>query len=210
MKKDINTHSVGKKQTQIVLIFGFVFDILVLEVFKLENSVCFIGHRKINTTDELKQKVRNTVTQLIENEGIVNFIFGSRSEFNSLCHDIVTQLQEKYPNIKRIVFTCRHEFAILKESKAEIERIHEVIHKEKCSFEDYDEEYEHPTKYSSGRANYVERNQAMIKESDICIFYYDEKYLPPKHKTYDYQPNSGTALAYEFAKQKKKRIINLI
>lgn len=62
------------------------------------------------------------------------------------------------------------------------------------------EEIEYKTKYTSGRVSYVERNQAMINDSDYCIFYYDE----------NYQPKSGTALAYTYAKQKKKQIINIL
>ena len=78
---------------------------------------------------------------------------------------------------------------------------------------DFDAEYEHPTKYSSGRGSYVERNQAMIDDSDICVFYYDENYLPLRRKNSprdisDYQPKSGTRIAYEYAIKKEKRVIN--
>lgn len=73
---------------------------------------------------------------------------------------------------------------------------------------DFDAEYEHPTKYSSGRGSYVERNQAMIDDSDICVFYYDENYLPLRRKNSprdisDYQPKSGTRIAYEYAIKKE-------
>ena len=77
-----------------------------------------------------------------------------------------------------------------------------------------DEEFEHKTKYTSGKASYAERNQAMIDNSDYCIFYYNENYKPQPRKqskrdiTY-YQPKSGTAFAYKYAKQKKKEIINI-
>ena len=51
-------------------------------------------------------------------------------------------------------------------------------------------------------------------ESDICIFYYDENYLPKrrklsKHSISDYQPESGTAAAYRYAVGKNKNIINI-
>ncbi len=61
----------------------------------------------------------------------------------------------------------------------------------------------HKTKYDAGRASYVERNQAMINDSDFCIFYYNKNYIP-KTKT-----KSGTKIAYEYALRKKKNIINL-
>lgn len=76
-------------------------------------------------------------------------------------------------------------------------------------------EVEHKTKYTSGRASYVERNQAMINDSDFCIFYYDENYEPemrkyPKRSIGFYQPKSGTKLAYDYAKQKRKILINML
>ena len=64
---------------------------------------------------------------------------------------------------------------------------------------------------NAGKASYVERNQEMIKKSDFCVIYYDERYLPPRRKNSrreltDYQPKSGTAVAYNYAI--KKKIIN--
>ena len=77
-----------------------------------------------------------------------------------------------------------------------------------------DEEFELKTKYTSGKASYVERNQAMIDNSDYCIFYYNENYKPKPRKQSKrdinyYQPKSGTFLAYKYAQKKKKEIINI-
>ena len=62
---------------------------------------------------------------------------------------------------------------------------------------------------------YVERNQEMINQSNYCIVYYDDNYLPPRRKNSrrdltDYQPKSGTAVAYNYAKRKGVKIINII
>ena len=66
---------------------------------------------------------------------------------------------------------------------------------------------------NSGRASYVERNQAMIDVSDICIFYCDKNYLPNEKHTrrglFAYQPKSGTKVACEYAKKHNKEMINL-
>lgn len=56
----------------------------------------------------------------------------------------------------------------------------------------------------------MERNADMIDKSDVCIFYYDENYLPPRRKNAkraiaDYQPKSGTKIAYDYAQTKKKK-----
>ena len=67
---------------------------------------------------------------------------------------------------------------------------------------------------TKGKAAYVERNYEMIDNSSYCVIYYDENYLPPRRKNsrrdlFDYQPNSGTKLAYDYAVKKGKSIMNL-
>ena len=174
----------------------------------------FFGHRKIEITEELKQKVKEVIEDLIVNHNVLIFLFGSRSDFDYLCHLVVTELKEKYPNIKRIAYTCRSETCTLESERAHWEEVYSYFRKEKVSLLGVEEEFEHKTKYTSGRASYVERNQAMINDSDYCIFYYDENYQPEMRKyskrsiSY-YQPKSGTALAYAYAKQKKKIIFNI-
>ena len=62
---------------------------------------------------------------------------------------------------------------------------------------------------NAGVARYVERNQEMINASDYCIFYYNPDYQPPRRKyskrsVGDYQPKSGTQLAFDYAKQRER------
>ena len=73
----------------------------------------FFGHRDTPQTEQLKQKVRETVERLIVEEGVNTFLFGSRSNFDELCHIVVTELKEKYPHIRRIAYLCKHETACL-------------------------------------------------------------------------------------------------
>ena len=42
-------------------------------------------HRKINETEELKQKLTEVIENLIVHENVDTFLFGSKSEFNDLC-----------------------------------------------------------------------------------------------------------------------------
>lgn len=165
----------------------------------MENSVCFIGHRKINDTPELRKRLQGILLDLVE-KGTVNFIFGDHSAFNGLCYDLVTELKEKYPQIKRIHFRKDYENADDYTMQFLISGFEESICPRGVG--------------NAGRAGYIERNQAMIKESNICIFYYDENYLPPRRKQdkkclTDYQPKSGTAIAYAYAVRKKKTVYNL-
>lgn len=186
-----------------------------MSLVEITYKVCsFFGHRKIGITEELKQKVKAIIEDLIVNHNVLMFLFGGRSDFDYLCHLVVTELKEKYLNIKRIAYTCRSETCTLESERAHWEEVYSYFKKEKVSLLGVEEEFEHKTKYTSGRASYVERNQAMINNSDYCVFYYDETYQPEMRKYSKrsigyYQPKSGTALAYKYAKQKKKAIFNI-
>lgn len=179
-------------------------------------KICsFFAHRKIVITEELKEKVKRVSEDLIVNHNGLTFLFGSRSDFDYLCHLVVTELKEKYPNIKRLSYTCRSETCTLESERAHWEEVYSYFRKEKVTLLGVEEEIEHKTKYTSSRVSYVERNQAMINDSDYCIFYYDENYQPEMRKRSKrcigcYKPKSGTALAYTYAKQKKKQIINIL
>lgn len=54
---------------------------------------CFLGHRKIDETEELKNNLCGIIENLIVNEKIDTFLFGNKSEFDDLCHKIVTDLK---------------------------------------------------------------------------------------------------------------------
>lgn len=177
-------------------------------------SVCFIGHRNAKLTESQLASLQNIIEDLIVNRNVQIFLFGSRSDFDSICHNIVTDLKEKYSFVKRRCYTCRHETCTLESEREYWEELYSKWCKREVYLLGVEEEVEHNTKWTSGKASYIERNQAMIDDSDICVFYYDENYKPEKRKYskhcfYTYQPNSGTQLAYQYAKQKKKEIINV-
>ena len=172
----------------------------VMEDLKL-HSCCFFGHRKINKTPELIERLTKEIEVLISEKDVVIFYFGSKSEFDDLCHKVVTELKKKYPEIKRIYVRSAFQ--------------HIPDWYEDSLLQHYEDTYfpEHMEK--AGRASYVERNQEMINKSDFCVIYYDENYLPPRRKNSrreltDYQPKSGTAVAYEYAMKKNRFIINVI
>lgn len=171
-----------------------------MEALKM-HTCCFFGHRKISCTEELKAKLYNQIEELILNKKVYIFLFGSKSEFDALCLETVSKLKEKYPHIKRIYVRSAFEH-ITEEYKNYL-------------LESYDETYYPEHIKNSGKASYVERNQEMINRSQFCIVYYDENYLPPRRKnsrrdSTDYQPKSGTALAYAYAVKKKCEIINVL
>ena len=164
-------------------------------------SCCFFGHRKINETPELIERLTRTVESIITDKGVNTFYFGSKSQFDDLCHKVVTELKEKHPHIKRIYVRSAFQ--------------HIPDWYEKSLLENNEGTYFPEHMENAGRASYVERNQEMINHSKFCVVYYDENYLPPRRKNgrrdlFDYQPKSGTAVAYDYAVKKKKEIINVL
>ena len=165
-----------------------------------EHTCCFFGHRKIIVTEELTNNLEIAIENLIKNENVDTFLFGSKSEFDRLCLAVTTKLKKKYSHIKRIY--VRAEFPYVDENyKAYIlKRYEDTYYPEKI--------------HGSGRAAYVERNYEMVNNSCFCVVYYDENYMPPKRKNSrkdlaDNQPGSGTKRAYEYALKKGVKIINM-
>ena len=166
-----------------------------------QHSCCFFGHRKIDETAELTERLTRTIEALITEKAITDFYFGSKSEFNSLCLKAVTGLKEKYPHIKRIY--VRSAFPDISDSYKDY------------LLEGYEDTYFLEKMRGAGKASYLERNQEMINKSAFCIVYYDENYAPPRRRNSkrdltDYQPKSGTKIAYDYAVKKKCEIINII
>ena len=150
------------------------------------NTCCFFGHRTINETEELKNKLREAVEKLIVEENVDTFLFGSKSRFDALCLEIVSEIKEKYPHIKRIY--VRAEFPFIDDSyKTYLMKL-------------YDDTYYPEKVIGAGRAAYIERNFEMIDNSRFCIVYYDEEYSPTNRK-------SGTRIALDYAKKKAREII---
>ena len=121
-----------------------------------EKSCCFIGHRTINETEELRRKLTEAIEKLITDEKVDTFLFGSKSEFNTLCLELVTALKEKYPDIKRVYI--RAEYPVIDESY------------KTYLLKSYEDTYFPEKLIGAGKAVYIERNFEMIDKSRFCIF----------------------------------------
>lgn len=177
-------------------------------------SCSFFGHRNACLTKTQEKELKTLIEQLIIRQNVENFLFCSRSEFDQLCHEIVSQLKKKYAYIRRICYTCGSESCLLEGEREKWEQICSKLQQKQVCLFAFEEEKEHKNKITAGKASYVERNKAMVDDSNICVFFYDENYKPPEKKNskrdvFTYQPNSGTKLAYTYAKKKKKVIYNV-
>ena len=145
----------------------------------------FIGDRTIKLTEKLKNDIEKTIVFLIESKVKV-FLFGSKSQFDDICLEIINKLKTRYKDIKCIYV------------RAEYPYINEKYKEYLLSFYDYT--FFPKRIINAGKYTYVERNFFMIDHCSYCVFYYN-----PNHTK---QP-SGTKTAYTYAKRKNINIINL-
>ena len=147
----------------------------------IKQSCCFIGHRKIENKSHLYAQLKRSVQNLITKSNITTFLFGSRSEFNDLCLDVVTELKDIYPHIERVYI------------RAEYEYISDEYINYLLTF--YEKTYYAEKAHNANSLVYVKRNEELIDNSNICIFYYKNN-----------SPNSGTAIAFNYAQKHKKKL----
>ena len=152
-----------------------------------EKTCCFIGHRKIEETSKLRGELYEIIERLIKNERVDTFLFGSKSRFNDLCLELVTEIKEKYPHIKRVYV------------RAEYPNIDDGY--KTYLLKNYEDTYYPKKIIGAWKGVYVERNCEMINNSRFCIVYYDEKNAPTTRK-------SGTKIAIDYAVKQGKQIIN--
>ncbi len=152
------------------------------------HTVCFFGHRNIHESNELQKRLYDVIEQLIAEEHVDTFLFGSKSRFNDLCLEAVTIIKEKYPHIKRVY--VRAEFPFIDEQY------------KNYLLEQYEDSYFPENILHVGKAVYIGRNCEMIRQSQFFIVYYDEQNTPVSRK-------SGTKIALDYAVKCNKTIIRL-
>ena len=128
-------------------------------------TVTFIGHRKLQFDNVFRIQLKALLLSLIDDRNADTFLFGSRSDFNDLCLEVVTEIQKERPDIKRVYV------------RAEYPYINKAY--EDYLLGSYDATHIPENVIDAGKAAYVERNFHMIDKAGLCIFYYDENYKPP-------------------------------
>ena len=153
-----------------------------------ENACWFIGHREIEETEDLLRQLLLIIEKLIVEDNVDTFLFGSKSRFNDLCYETVTELKGKYPHIRRIYV------------RAEYSNIDEAY--KSYLLMRYEDTYFPCSAVGAGRAVYLNRNREMIDQSGFCVLYFRESCTPKRRK-------SGTKAALEYAVKQKRIIVRL-
>ena len=151
-----------------------------------EDRICSVfGHRNVAITDELYAKTKAEIIQAIDG-GCRVFYFGGFGDFDELCYQIVTSIKNERTDISLKRVYCVSQERYLRKNSPHFRR------------EDYDEVIYLIPSFDGWYKSIYFRNCAMIDNSDVIIFYADDR------------ENSGAYKAYKYAKKKKdKRVINL-
>ena len=165
-------------------------------------SCCFIGHRKLDLQFS-KEHLYNLIKHLIINVGVKNFLFGSNSEFNDLCHQIVTSFKEIYPDIIRTNYPLSQNARVTPTDKLELEQTLKKLYKKNFYICDYDN-FATVTN-SKGSFAYIKRNFFMIENANLVVAYLRD--IKSKNNKTSRITNSGTKLAVDFAIKLKKDVI---
>lgn len=143
---------------------------------------CF-GHFNVDLTDELKARTSKEIDKALA-DGVRIFLFGGRSDFDDLVYDIVTEKKAQLPQLEIKRIFC---FALDKQ-----------LRKPPTWFQRKEYEgYECPTKdFDWWYTSIYYRNCAMIDQSDLVLFYAEER------------ENSGAYKTYKYAVKSKKKLVN--
>ncbi len=151
---------------------------------EFKSCSCF-GHNKINVSKHLKEKLMSIFKELISKENVKYFYFGGFGEFDDLCHSIITELKNEYPEVYRIFCLSdpRHQ-RLSKRPKWLKDEDYEEI-----TYLDLNFDYWYTRIYF--------RNCEIIDHSDFVVFYVN------------HTEKSGAYKALQYAIKKKKQIINI-
>ena len=72
-------------------------------------KIAFIGHRKINITNTLKDNLYAAIEKILYDFPDAEFLFGSNSEFDFLCLQTINNLRLRFPYLKRIYVRAKME-----------------------------------------------------------------------------------------------------
>lgn len=141
---------------------------------------CF-GHNKINVSKHLKEKLISIFKELISKENVKYFYFGGFGEFDDLCHSIITELKNEYPEMYRIFCLSdpRHQRLSKRPKWLKDEDYEEITYLD-LNFD-----------YWYSRIYY--RNCEIIDRSDFVIFYVN------------HTEQSGAYKALQYAKRRKNK-----
>ena len=148
---------------------------------------CFTGHREIPPAERaaLKKRLWGTLETLI-GQGVCYFAAGGARGFDTLAAQTVLELKELHPHIRLIlVLPCKDQTRGWR--TADVTAYQEVLRQA-------DKAVWLSERFYDGCMH--ERNRRLVNNAAVCVCYY-------KH------PRGGTSYTVQYARVKKRRIVNV-
>ena len=144
--------------------------------------ITFFGHSNCLFNDDIKKQLKNILLDEIIKNPTCKFYLGGYGDFDGLCLRTLKDLKNDFPDIELIFITP---YLDKNYSKLEFAKNHydDVIFPHIESV---------PRKFAI-----LKRNEWMVEQADLVIAYVKYSW-------------GGAAKALEYAKRKKKRIINIV
>ena len=144
------------------------------------SKVCsFFGHRFVLEKEEVKEQLKSLAQRLIKEEDVDVFYLGEQGDFEIIAAEVLNELKPTYPFIQRIEVICFAE-QLQRNGKIKSDGFEYLDELDRCK----------------RKARIIKRNQWVIDNSDILIFYVNSPY-------------GGAYQSYLYAKKKNKDIVNL-
>ena len=116
---------------------------------------CFCGHRDCDSS--IREQIKETITDLIENQGITTFYSGGMGNFDKRCEGVARELKQKYKDI----WLCLIAPYMTKRLNANREYYNEI----------YDEIIIPDLGDIHYKRAITERNKWMVEKSDMLLCY---------------------------------------
>lgn len=146
--------------------------------------ITFIGHSQIVGQAEARQRLIETILACVKDENDLQFFCGGYGDFDNLGRSVSMALKTQYPNSK-VVFVTPY---MTLDYQRNIQ--------EYLNLKLYDEIVYPPLENVFPRYAISRRNEWMIDQSDYVIAYVQQTY-------------GGAYQSLQYARRKKKRILNL-
>ena len=143
-------------------------------------KICsFFGHRFVLDIKSVKEQLKTLLEKMITQEGVDTFYLGEQGDFEILSAEVLNELKPTYPFIQRIEVICFAE-QLQRNGKIKSDGFEYLDELDRCK----------------RKARIIKRNQWVVDNSDILVFYVNTQY-------------GGAYQSYLYAKKKKKDMINL-
>ena len=144
-------------------------------------TITFCGHSNCLFSDEEKEILKQLLIKEIRKNPTCKFYLGGYGDFDSLCLRTLRELKKEFQDIELIFFTP---YIDKNYSKLEFATYH------------YDDVIFPPIESVPRKFAIIKRNEWMVEEADLVIAYVQYSW-------------GGAAKTLEYAKRKKKSIINI-